>query len=227
MYSLRQHFEAIGLGNHGGSVLHGFFGLGEAPETLSLREQMARVRRDNVLHLNIIRLAFDTVVPRAPLERKVDKAVHRARQIFDQTGIGVARVSHYIIEDAFAGLYPDIGSDGEADDLCDAYSVDNDGIDMFMVLTYAGNRVGSSQSPGSCDKDGKDSGVVVEVTQGNAELTAKAFSHELVHYLGYDDHSSDPKNLMSNSQDGLELTSGQIEDIVDHCMLTRTFLAGT
>jgi hypothetical protein len=227
MHSLRQHFEAIGLGNHGGSVLHGFFGLGEAPETLSLRQQMERVRRDNVMHLNVIRVAFDTVFPRAPLERKVDMAVHRSRQIFDQAGIGVARVSHYMIEDAFAGLYPDIGSDGEADDLCDAYSVDNDGIDVFMVLTYAGNRVGSSHSPGSCDKDGKDSGVVIEVTQGSRNLTAKAFSHELAHYLGYDDHSSDENNLMSSSENGLELTSGQIDDIDDHCMLTRTFLAGT
>src|SRR5688572_7050535 len=92
MRSLREHFRAMGLGNNGGSVLHGFFGLGEAPETLSLKEQMARVRRVNVLHLNVIRLAFDTVIPRAPLERKVDMAVHRTRQILDQAGIGVARV---------------------------------------------------------------------------------------------------------------------------------------
>jgi len=226
MRSLREHFRAIGLGDQGGSVLHGFFGLGEAPEKLSLQEQMARVRRVNVLHLNVIRLAFDTVIPRAPLERKIDMAIHRARQIFDQAFIGIGRVSHFIIEDAFAGLYPDIGSDGEADDLCDAYSVDNDGIDTFIVLSYAGNTVGSSRSPGSCDKDNKggSSGIVVEVGQTNAEVTAKAYSHELGHFLGYPHHSSDPKNLMSHSSDGLELDTTEIRMMLDHCMITRTFL---
>ena len=224
MRSLREHFRAIGLGNNGGSVLHGFFGLGEAPETLSLKEQMARVRRVNVLHLNVIRLAFDTVIPRAPLERKVDMAVHRTRQILDQAGIGVARVSHAMIEDAFAGGFPDIGSDGEADDLCDAFSVDNDGIDTFMVLSYEGSRVGSSRSPGDCDKDGKGSGIVVEVTQGDAELTATAYAHELVHFLGYPHHSSDPNNLMFSGQNNRQLDITQIAMILDHCMITRTFL---
>lgn len=226
MRSLREHFRAIGLGSNGGSVLHGFFGLGEAPATLSLKEQMARVRRVNVLHLNFIRVAFDTVIPRMPLERKVDMAVHRARQIFDQAGIGVARASHFMIEDAFAGAFPDIGGDGEASDLCDAYSVDNDGVDVFMVLSYAGDRVGSSESPGSCDKDSKGgySGVVIEVSQENAEVTAKAVSHELVHFLGYPHHSTDEKNLMSGSREGLELDITQIAMILDHCMITRTFL---
>lgn len=224
MHSLREHFRAIGLGDNGGSVLHGFFGLGQAPETLSLKRQMERVRRVNTLHLNIIRLAFDTVIPRDPLERRVDLMIQRSRQILDQAGIGVARVSNFIIEDAFAGGFPDIGSDGEADDLCDEFSVDNDGIDCFIVLSYAGNRVGSSPSPGSCDKDGKSSGVVVEVNQGTAELFAKAFSHELVHYLGYPHHSSDPNNLMSSSQDGLDLDITQIAMILDHCMITRNFL---
>jgi len=226
MRSLREHFRAIGLGDHGGSVLHGFFGLGEAPATLSLQEQMARVRRVNILHLNVIRLAFDTVIPRAPLERRVDMAIHRARQIFDQAGIGIARVSNFIIEDAFAGAFPDIGSDGEADDLCDTYSVENDGIDTFIVLSYVGSRVGSSRSPGSCDKDDKggSSGIVVEVGQGDAELVATAYSHELVHFLGYPHHSPDQNNLMFSGQNGRQLDITQIAMILDHCMITRTFL---
>jgi hypothetical protein len=228
MYSLREHFRAIGLGDAGGSVLHGFFGLGEAPETLSLKEQMARCRRVNVLHLNVIRLAYDTVIPRAPLERKIDLAIHRARQTYDQAGIGICRVMHYLIEDAFAGAYPDIGGDGEADDLCDASSVDNDGIDSFVVLSYAGDRIGSSRSPGSCDKDSKGgrSGIVVELgeVEHDAELDAIAYSHELCHFLGYPHHSTDPENLMCPCRNKRQLDITQIAMILDHCMITRTSL---
>ena len=105
--------------------------------------------------------------------------------------------------------------------MCDRFSVDNDGIDGFMVLTYAGNRVGSSQSPGSCDKDGKSSGVVVEIGQGNSELTATAFAHELGHYLGYDDHSEDPHNLMFEGQNYRQLTANQGETMRGHCLVTE------
>jgi hypothetical protein len=229
MHSLREHFRAIGLGDAGGSVLHGFFGLGEVPanETLSLKEQMARCRRVNVLHLNVIRLAYDTVIPRAPLERRIDLAVHRARQIYDQAGIGICRVLHYMVEDAFAGAYPDIGGDGEADDLCDAYSVYNDGIDTFVVLSYAGGTIGSSRS-GSCDKDAKGgtSGIVVELgeTTGRDELYATAYSHELCHYLGVAQHNTDTNNLMCTCDNKRQLSGSQISMILDHCMITRTFL---
>jgi len=228
MHSLREHFRAIGLGDHGGSVLHGFFGLGKAPATLSLKEQMARCRRVNIIHLNVIRLAFDTVIPREPLERKIDLAIHLARDTYDQAGIGVCRVQHYIIEDAFAGAYPDIGGDGEADDLCDAYSVDNDGIDTFIVLSYAGGTIGSSRSPGSCDKDGKggSSGIVVEMgeVEHDAELDAIAYSHELCHFLGVPQHNTDTNNLMCPCRNKRQLSISQIGMILDHCMITRNFL---
>lgn len=223
MHSLREHFRCAGLGDAGGSVLHGFFGFGQAPATLSVRQQMARVRRPAVMHLNVIRLAFDTIPTnqRATFDRRIDLAVHRTREIYDQAGIGVVRVQHFLIEDAVAGLFPEIDNDGEADDLCGAFSVDNDGIDTFIVLTYAGNRVGSSRSPGPCDKDGKSSGIVVEVQQGNAELMATAYAHELCHFLGVSGHSDDQDNLMFSGQNGRKLNTGQIVRILGHCMLTQ------
>jgi hypothetical protein len=113
----------------------------------------------------------------------------------------------------------DIGGDGEADDICGHFSVDNDGIDAFMVLTYAGNRIGSSRSPGACDKDGKSSGVVIEVQQAGHELTATAFAHELGHYLGFASHSSDPNNLMSTAG-GRALTASQGQTMRGHCFVT-------
>ncbi len=205
------------------SVLNDFFGMFQVPAgaAISLRQQMERLRRPNIIHINIIRVAFDALTPteREDAERELDTIVLRTRQIYDQIALGIGRVQHFVISAAQAGGLADIGSDGEADDICGHFSVDNDGIDAFMVLTYAGNRIGSSRSPGACDKDGKSSGVVIEVTQADHELTATAFAHELGHYLGFDSHSSDPANLMS-SAGGRGLTERQGETMRGHCFVT-------
>jgi hypothetical protein len=226
MHSLREHFRCLGLGPSG-SVLFDYFGHFRAPETLSLQRQMERNRRDHVLHLNFIELAFDTLPEdvRNRFRARIDLAIHRARTVYDQAGIGVARIKHGLIEDAFAGLFPDIGSEGEADDLCSAFSVDNDGIDIFMVLTSPGSG-GSTRKDGSCadDKDGKSSGSVVPIDQGDPENTATSVSHEVGHYLDLG-HSSDPDNVMfpkpQSPPSKRLLTSDQIDTILDHCMITR------
>lgn len=205
------------------SVLNDFFGMFQVPpgETISVRQQMARLRRPHILHINIIHVAFDSLTPaeREDAARELDVIVLRTRQIYDQIQLGIGRVQHFVISAQLAGGLADISGDGEADDICDKFSVDNDGIDAFMVLTYAGNRIGSSQSPGDCDKDGKGSGVVIEVQQAGHELTATAFAHELGHYLGFDSHSSDQNNLMSTSG-ARGLSTSQGNTMRGHCMVT-------
>jgi hypothetical protein len=220
MHSVREHFRVLGY-EAGGSTLFDFFGHFRAPAVLSLQRQMERTRRAQVVHLNFIELAYETLPAdvRDRFRARIDFAIHRAREIYDQAGLGVARIKHGLIEDAFAGGFPDIGSDGEADDLCGAWSVDNDGIDVFMVQTYA-NSGGSARQGGSCDKDGKDSGVVVPVEQGDRENTATAVSHEIGHFLGLG-HSDDQDNLMFSGQNGRQLTSGQIARILCHCLVTQ------
>ena len=223
MHSLREHFKSLGYPN-GGSLLFDYFGHFRVPRTLSvsLQHQMERCRRSHIIHLNLIEVGFDTL-PAATRNRfrdRIDLAILRAREIYDQTDIGVARIKHAIIEDAFAGSYPDIGSDGEASDLCAAFSVSNNGIDVFMVLTYA-NSGGSSPKGGDCsdEKDTKDLGVVVPIDDGDAENTATAVSHEVGHYLGLG-HVDDLSNLMSKPGNLRQLTGDQIDEIRCHCMVT-------
>lgn len=223
MPSLGPFLDCLGLTGPR-KVKHDFFGIQHVPagEALSVKQHMQRMRGD-LLHLNVIRCGFDTFAApdRDRAERRLDLVVHRTRQIYDQIGLGIARVQHFEIPVAQTHGKEDIGGDGEADDLCDAFSVDNNGVDAFFVLTYSGNRVGSSRSPGSCDKDGKSSGVVVEVQQGDAELTATAFAHELGHYLGFAGHSSDENNLMFSGQNGRQISDSQASTMLRHCLITE------
>lgn len=222
MHSLTAHFRCLGYTGRR-SVLHAFFGLRRAPETLSLRQQMERVRRPHLLHLNMIRIGFDALLfqnEREAAEREVDLAVHRIRQIYDQVQIGVARVQHFSVNVLDADGFEHISGDGEADDLCDRYSVDNDGLDLFLVLTYSGSTIGSSPGGGDCDKDGKGSGMVVAIESADPELTATVCAHEMGHFLGYDDHSGDPNNLMSLTG-ARGLTGSQGETFRSHCLITE------
>ena len=223
MESLGPYLDCLGLPGPR-RIVNDFFGLGRVPrgETVSLRAHMRRVRGPRLLHVNMIRIGFDTLAAprRGAAEREIDLVVHRTRQIYDQIQLGIARVQHWVIPPAQAGGFADIGSDGEADDLADRFSVPNDGVDGFMVLTYAGSRIGSAR-PSGCDKDGKDSAVVVEIEQGDDELTATAFAHELGHFLGVSGHSSDPENLMFSGPNGRRINSSQAATMLTHCFVTE------
>jgi hypothetical protein len=223
MQSIGPFLDCLGLTGPR-RLLADFFGLGEVPpgETLSVRAHMRRVARPQILHLNIIRIGFHTLAPgpRMNAERELDLVVHRTRQIYDQIGLGIARVQHMEVAASHVGGFGDIGSDGEADDLCDAFSIDNNGVDGFFVLTYVGNRVGSARVSG-CDKEGKNSGVVCEIGQGDNELTATAYAHELAHFLGVEGHSDDENNLMFSGQNGRQLNNSQAGKILTHCFVTE------
>ncbi|MGQ0643481.1 MAG: hypothetical protein ACT4P6_22265 [Gemmatimonadaceae bacterium] len=223
MQSLSPFLHCIGLTGQR-RVVADFFGLGKVPrgEKLSLRQHMERMRSPAIMHLNIIRVGFHTLAPteRERAERELDLVVHRTRQIYDQIFTTVGRVQHFELAASQVGGFADIGSDGEADDLTDSFSVDNNGIDSFFVLTYVGTRVGSARVSG-CDKDGKNSGVVVEIGQGDDELTATAYAHELAHFLGVEGHSDDENNLMFSGQNGRQINSSQAAKIITHCFITE------
>ena len=219
MRSMRRYLACVGVNQ--GSVLRDFFGLGRAPETLSVQQQMERLRRPHVLHLNFVRIGFDLLAPdeRQSAERELDLAAHRCRQIYDQVALGIGRILNFELLAADAEGFADIADSCEAEDLADRFSIDNDGIDVAFVLTYAGSTIGSApKPPGSCDKSDKGAGVVAAIEE-DRELTATVIAHEVGHYLGLD-HRDDETNLMSTSgQRGL--TADQGTCVRGHCSVTE------
>src|SRR5688572_13937761 len=131
--------------------------------------------------------------------------------------LGVGRVRRYFITDADANNHENIGSDGEAEDLTNEWTVDNRALDIFFVLTYSGDAIGLSRVDGPCDKDAK--GMDGSVVAIETALTGAVLAHEAGHYLGLD-HSDDDNNLMFRSvPNGGNLTNNQGADMRDHCFV--------
>lgn len=122
----------------------------------------------------------------------------------------------FISTDAANG-HENIGSDGEAEELTDEFTVANNAMDIFFVLTYAGPVIGLSRLDGPCDKNAKGMDGSVVAIEGPSSWTGTVLAHEAAHYLGLGD-VDDPTNLMNESvPNGGQLTSGQGADMRDHC----------
>lgn len=128
---------------------------------------------------------------------------NQASSIFNSQDMDIGTIRTFIISVSQAGGYVTINSNGEAEDLTEDWTVDNNAIDMFVVRLYTGSVAGLSPRPGPCDKDAKGmNGVVVESfadtgTNGIA-LTGMFMAHELGHYMGLP-HTSSTNNLMNPS----------------------------
>jgi hypothetical protein len=78
--------------------------------------------------------------------------------------------------------------DGEADDLFQHASVNNDGVDLFIIRDYTGG-TGASFEPGDCSKGGNHDGVVMDRRyDGSGNLywrgMGQTMAHEFGHYFG-------------------------------------------
>jgi hypothetical protein len=136
------------------------------------------------IHLNMITVGFDTLsaTDRQTAANKVDYAVFRTRNIFAQVSLGVGRVEHFVISAAESNGRDDLGSEGEADDLSDEWSVPNNGIDVFLVRNISdSDYIGISPVPGDCDKGDKDDGLI----GGESNLGFESFSRKVAHELGH------------------------------------------
>ena len=189
---------------------------------VSLLDQVRSLQGDHV-HLNVIKVGVDNFTD-AEVD-KIEYAIYKTRNIYNTRSLGVGRVKHYDVTAAESGGTNDLGSEDEAEDLTHDWSVDNDGLDIFVVENISDpDYIGLSPVDGPCDKDDKDMNGAIggEVGRG-AEGFARTFAHEAGHYLGLSHQNSQTDNLMcqtkfaSSTRDSVVLTSSQGSTIRGHC----------
>lgn len=244
--SVRQAMSAMGLGGTGNlSVMRDVLGFwrGTAPTdpststpvVVNLGEAFEALERPHV-HLNVIEVGFDAsgVGSMDVADDKVDYGIHRTRQIYATQGLGLGRVTYWWIGVANASGYDDIGSESEADDLSDDWSVDNDAVDMFLVANISDTDfVGISPVPGDCSKGGKSDGLVGGEISRDAEGVSRTMAHELAHFLDLSHNHGDTcptanaarENLMAqtrccvSTRSSVLLTSSQGSTMRGRCQV--------
>lgn len=195
------------------SVLRDFFGFSRgrvptdpsATASVSVKGQIQRVQGKHV-HLNVIRVGFDTLS--APQQEtrteRIDYAIYRTRIIYGNVNLGVGRVQHWVITSANADGLDDIGSSDEVDELVERATVNNDGVDCFVVRNISAGFIGQASAiPGSCDKGSKTDGVVAAESGLGDETHAKTFAHEIGHHLGLSHNHGSNCPTTTNAQNNL------------------------
>jgi hypothetical protein len=156
-------------------------------------------------------------------EQDINDAVHKMRDIYATVNLGIGRIEHYFIPVAMANGREHIDDDGEASALTNEWTVHNDALDVFLVLSSWENSAethgGLSATDGPCDKDDSCgmSGSVVSMDGGWLTI-AVALGHEVGHYLGLGHHDND-HNLMYYAAQVWKLTSGQGAIMKLHCFV--------
>jgi hypothetical protein len=236
MPSLRERAGCVGVsGNF--SVLQDFFGFffnqlpadptGAVVE-VSLQRQFTRLSGD-YYNLNVIRIGSDNFSDTD--NGAIDYGIFKLRNVYNQVGVGVGRILHYGVLSADSMGLDTATSDDDPEAITDAWSVDNDGIDLFFpdvmnISTNGGNLLGRSAVDGPC-ADGKDDKGMTGSVCGMwaSEQLARTMAHELGHYLSLEHRNSDGDNLMCQSgqanstRNSIELTTGQGNDIKGHCIV--------
>lgn len=214
--SVRQAMNAMDLGGTGNlSVMRDVLGFWRAtpptdpdtgsPVAVTLGEAFEALERPHV-HVNLIEVGFDAagVGSLDAADNKVDYGVHRIRRIYASVGLGLGRVQYYWIGVAAANGYDDLGSESEADDLSDDWSVNNDAVDMFLVANISTDDfIGISPVPGDCDKGGKSDGFVGGEVSRNAEGISRTMAHELGHFLDLSHNHGDTCPTATSARENL------------------------
>jgi len=252
MTSVRDTLNCIGRNTSGSnSVLRDLFGfvynrvptVGNTTSSVSLKDTLNGLQGRHI-HLNVINVGWVNEFSTADRDtgrEKVDYAIMRTRQIFEQASVGIGRVNYYFIDQSDADGYDNLGSSGEADDLSDDWGVDNSGIDCFVVRTITASGddgfIGISPVDGDCSKGGKRDGLIAgAIDRGGAvgnsfDGFARTFAHEIGHYMTLPHNHGDNcpsgsarNNLMAqtrcitiSARDAVTLTSSQGSDMRGHC----------
>jgi len=200
-------------------------------------------------HLNIITVGWDQFSSTSPSsgglsdredrDARLDYAVYRCHEIYQQQSIGIGRIRFFRITAANAQGLDSLATDDDLDELTDAFTVDNDGLDHFIPFSMSipsgdGILTGRSNINGPCDKEdpgGEQKSRDASVTGlwGSLQL-ARTFAHENGHYLGLRHplrQNNKPMRLMTQSgaatnnggslRDSVELTDREGRKIGRHC----------
>jgi hypothetical protein len=186
--SIRDGAECLGIPFKGMSLVRDFFGYRARGHTgkFSLRKQLQLVAGPHV-NLNLIRVGAENFT--TPDLRGIDEALELMRTIYAQVNIGVGRVSHFQVPEAAAQESSIFNStiiwDPMVVWLTNAWTVHNDGLDVFIVLSWLGDTLGKSPQGGSCDKDDACDATGSVVSIENDPVTSGiVMAHEVGHYLG-------------------------------------------
>ena len=205
MESVRSIMNCIGVDTSGRvSLLFNLFGFfrarvptdpcSSATAQVSLLDHVNSLQGRHV-HLNIIRVGIDNFTD-DEIDR-IDSAIYRTRDIYRTVNLGVGRIEHYDVLASDANGHDDIGSEAEAEDLTQEWTIPNDGLDVFMVDNISDpDFVGISAVDGPCDKDAAEmNGVIGGEVNRPADGVARTFAHEIGHYLGLEhNHKADCPN---------------------------------
>jgi len=204
---------------------------------VSVRDQI-ELLQDEYYNVNVITVGWDSYSDsnRQNMFNRADYAIYRAHNIYAQEDIGIGRVRFYVVDTGDADGLHSLNSDDDLEQLTEDWTMDNDGIDVFIPFNMSissgnGNLLGRSAVGGPCDKNGgKELDAAVVGPWGSLSL-ARTFSHELGHYLGLEhpNGGSVPSRLMTQTgtaisnggsvRDSVDLTSGEGNTCEDHCSI--------
>lgn len=196
--------------------------------------QQARLLRGRHFHLNVIAIGGDNFVDTNNIQ--VDYSIYRSRAIYQQVGVGVGRVQHYIVNRANAGGLDAPVTEDNLSTIGHRWVVNNDALDVAVPLSMTvpskgGRILGLSPEPGPCEtKDSKDmNGSVVGLF--GSEQTARSFAHEIGHNLRLGHENGTPSNLMAQTsavrkaglsvRSAQKLTAAQGDTIKEHCLMKQ------
>jgi hypothetical protein len=144
--------------------------------------------------LNVIVVGGDKFTPAQ--SQQVNDSIQVMTSIYAPLGPLVGTVSRFSISTANSRGLHNMVTDADAEKLADLFSVPNEAIDLFVVVTWVLHD-GLSPLAGKCPKlTRKTLRSPVVALNGTAANSGNSFAHEIGHFLGLP-HAEDDSSLVA------------------------------